>query len=167
MCLSLQRFCQTIVLMTSSDNPNSLCRPGTSWYCTCKASIYTILTLMGIVGLYFLTLGFGLGASYVINGRTYNMTTGCQLNGDCKKLMCYYDNGVHFYLVCLLPGFFCDIAILLIYGLIWFFIVCVIPYCQTLKSETASSFDSAKDIVNENITVDINNDGDTIIELED
>ena len=168
MCLSLQKFYQTLVLMTSPDNPNSLCRPDTKWYCTCKATICTILTLISIVASYFLTLGFGLAASYVIHGRTYNMTTGCRLNGDCNRLMCYADKGAGFYLGCFISGLICDIIILIVCGLIWFYIACVIPYCHTLKSETANSFDSAKNIVNENVTVNTaDKDGDTVIELED
>ena len=163
--MSLQRFCQTIALMTSPDNPDSLCRPGTTWYYTCNVAFYIILTLMSITGFYFLTLRFGLGSSYVIFSNNHNMATGCQLNGDCNRLMCY-NNGAGFYLGCFISGLIFHIILIIIGILVWVFIVGVIPFCQTLKSETTNSFDSARDIANKNISIDINNnDGDIVIQL--
>ena len=137
-------FCQKVKLMMAPENPNSICKPGTTFYC-----IFVICFWLPVIALfYFLTLGLGYGMTYGIYHHTHDMMTGKCLIAECEQtiLWCSYDGGVGFYLGCVFVGFISEIVLAI--GII--IIVFLSGVLISLISETKSAFKSAEHIANKN-----------------
>lgn len=151
MCVSCQKFYQTIVLMLSLDNPNRICRPDSTCYRFWNCLFVMSLIIFSSVIFYFVNVGLGYGMTYMAVGNIYNMTTGykhginsCLIYNDCS--MCSYDMGNRFYGGCFIVGIICDLILceIVFCGrmLYWYWIECV----SNMRSEITSSFESAKNI---------------------
>lgn len=155
MCISIQKFCQKVVLMFSPENPSRLCQSNSTccvlWTCM---FINFIICILGVAA-YFMTIGLGYGMSYGVMRNICDMTTGNYPNGN-KCTICFYDGAGGFYGGCFLAGFIC----VLILGLIGLFIFllwicffdCISKGCSNIKSEVLAAFESAE-IMEENYMV--------------
>jgi len=162
--------------MTSPDNPNRICKPGSNCACTFQFMVSIIITSVLLTIFYFLTVGLGYGMTYATVGTIYNMTTGYKIGfdtcykGDCT--ICYNDQQSGFYGGCFMVGLICDtilvIIILIIWGLVYCCLYCVMPYFSKLNSEVVTAFESAQDIRNKSeLEINSTTKSDEVINLEE
>jgi hypothetical protein len=170
-----------MVLMNSPDNPNRLCKPGSTCANTAVCLFWITIIIAFLVALYFMLIGLGYGMTSAVKGNEFNMTTGCRrdyIECTSKKIMCYYNDDVAFYGGCLFVGFF-SALVLVVSGLIALFLInFIIIYCCDLKDNISAASKSAKaleqknqpieQITEQNSSVPLEEkSSDTIISLED
>ena len=99
----MDRLYQNLIIFLhifSKDNPNGICKSD-SKTCGIVGLIFLwTVVILGSILLYFIFVGTGFLSSYILNHKSYNISSGCRLdNPSCAKsqLFCSGDNTYMYY----------------------------------------------------------------------